>query len=183
MRNDANASPRRTRREVASRKAGRVLARRGPGPGARRWLAFPLLSVLVAATACASGQGTAEGRSDGNPSGGVMISADMIARSKATNALEALERARTHLTVQQTRDGSPVRIYHRGIDSLVNDPQVLVVIDGTPVSSPIARLRSIPAESIAYIQLLSGREATPQYGTLAGNGVIYVRTQATTARR
>lgn len=112
--------------------------------------------------------------------GGVMISAHDIANSRARNAFEAIERARTHLLVQETQgtSGTDVRLIHRGIDSLVSDPQIMVVVDGTPVSAPIERLRSIPAESIAYIKVLSGREATPRFGTLAGNGLILVRTRA-----
>ena len=65
-------------------------------------------------------------------SGGVMITRDQIERSRAANAFEALERARTHLVIQWTRQGTPPSITYRGRNSLVQDGDVLVVVDGTP---------------------------------------------------
>ncbi len=108
--------------------------------------------------------------------GGVMITRGQIERSRANTALEALERARTHLVISRTRQGAGVQITHRGRDSIVQDGDVLVVIDGAPTREAARVLNNIDAQHIAFIKVLSAREGTPRYGMLAGNGVVYVRT-------
>lgn len=110
--------------------------------------------------------------------GGQVLTHDAIVASGARDALEALEKNATHLLIQRTRDGTPVRIIYRGIDSFYLNPQVLIVIDGTPVTSVVSRLEGIPTESIAFIQILSGREASAKFGSNAATGVVLVRTTA-----
>lgn len=111
------------------------------------------------------------------PAGGRVLTQKEIRATGARNAMEALERGRTHLVIRRAGK-SRTRIMHRGVGTLYLDSEVLVTIDGARVSRPEIALRSIPAETIAYIQVLSGREAAMAWGAEAGNGVVIVRTSA-----
>lgn len=133
------------------------------------------LALLVLASACTT-RPSGYDPDDSQIPGGVMITRDQIERSRAANALEALERARTHLVIRWTRQGEPPSISYRGRDSLVQDGDVLVVVDGTPTTEAARVLRNIDAQHIAFMKVLTAREGTPRYGMLAGNGVVYVRT-------
>lgn len=115
---------------------------------------------------------------DGRIPGGTVLEREDIAATGGRNALEVVEKATTHLNIQRTRNGSPVRITHRGVDSFVLDPQVMVIVDGSPVRAVVEQLENIPAETIDYLQILSGREATTRFGSGAGNGAILIRTSA-----
>ena len=153
-------------------------AHRGPRarhPG-RRWIPAALvgLSLVVGCTPRAAGYDP----DDSLVPGGVMITREQIQRSRANTALEALERAHTHLVIQRTRQGGGGQITHRGRDSIVQDGDVLVVVDGTPTMEAARVLHNIDAQHIAFMKVLSAREGTPRYGMLAGNGVVYVRTLA-----
>lgn len=110
-----------------------------------------------------------------NERDGAIITREQIERSGALNAWDALRWGASHLSFQQTRDGTPVRVTHRGVSSFLIDPQVLLVVDGTHMQS-LSVLESIPAENIDYIQILSARVGVLKYGTGAGNGVIVVKT-------
>jgi hypothetical protein len=141
-------------------------------------LVAALVCTLVAVPACTGATG-GRGTDDSEIPGGMMITREQIQASNARHALEALERARTHLVLSGSgRDGGRGGIVHRGVDSMVRDGQVLIVINGAPVRGAADILIDIPAEAIAYIKVVSAREATPRYGTMAGNGMIYVRTTA-----
>jgi outer membrane cobalamin receptor len=109
--------------------------------------------------------------------GGTVITRAEIETYDVRNAFEVILRARTHLNIQHVGEGSEPRVTHRGVDSIVLSPQVLFVVDGTRVSS-VDHLRNIPVESLAHIQILSAREATPRFGTSGGNGAILVWTTA-----
>lgn len=138
-----------------------------------------LPAILCVALALTSGCTTRPMGYDPDDSqipGGVMITRDQIQRSRAVNALEALERARTHLDIRWTRQGAPPSITYRGRDSLVQDGDILVVVDGTPTIEAARVLQDIDAQHIEFMKVLTAREATPRYGMLAGNGVVYVRT-------
>lgn len=111
-------------------------------------------------------------------SGGTLITRDEIRAMNAHTAMEALEKANTPLVIQHTRAGSPARIYWRGVGSILLNGEVQVAVDGALVQDGIRALQTIPAESVQYIQLLTGREAAVQWGSAAGNGVILVRTTA-----
>ena len=117
-------------------------------------------------------------RPDGLEPGGVVISRDDIDHMKVRTALEVVERGARHLLIQRTREGTPVRIYHRGVDSILLDAAVLVVIDGLLVNHGVQALSDLPSTSIEFVQVLSAREGTMKYGSTAGNGVIVVKTNA-----
>lgn len=143
-------------------------------PAAHRAPARFLSLVLVAV---ASGCSTAPG-ADGttpNPREGQILTREQIARSGARDAWEAVQRGGTRLNIQYTREGSPARVTHRGVDSFELNAQVLLVVDGAHMAS-LSRLREIRAENVDYIQVLPARVGVVKYGTAGGNGVVVVRT-------
>jgi hypothetical protein len=116
--------------------------------------------------------------SDGLEPGGTVIFQDRIKEMNCRNALEVVERSGAHLLIQREKQGAPVKITHRGRDSLLLKGNVQVVIDGALVNRGVRALEDIPASSIDFIQILSGREAVLRYGAGGGNGVIVVKTSA-----
>ncbi len=134
--------------------------------------AFSFLAVtLVAACATApAGDPTAPKEREGQ-----IITREEIERSGARDGWEALRWGATHLNFQYTREGSPVRVTHRGVDSFSIDPQVLLIVDGAQMQG-LSFLENIPANNIEYIQILAARVGVVKYGTGAGNGVIVVKT-------
>ncbi len=134
--------------------------------------AFSFLAVtLVAACATASARdATAPRERDGQ-----IITREDIEQSGARDGWEALRWGATHLNFQNTREGSPVRITHRGVDSFFIDPEVLLIVDGAQMQG-LSFLENIPANNIEYIQILAARVGVVKYGTSAGNGVVVVKT-------
>lgn len=106
---------------------------------------------------------------------GHVITRDDIARFGVTNAWEAVQRGASHLVMRENSRGGVDRITYRGVTSLMLSPNVLFVVDGT-VLSDHTPLRDIRAETVMYIQLLSGVEGTWRYGSGGGNGVVFVAT-------
>lgn len=140
------------------------------------------LALLIAAlgAACASSR-PAQPSADtmaGLEPGGVILTAVDIYQLGARDAMEAVERAQTKLQIQRVRNGDPVRITQRGVSSFYLNPEILVIVDGSRVSTSVRHLQSIPAESIRFIQILTAREAAMKWGSEAGNGVILVSTSA-----
>lgn len=115
---------------------------------------------------------------DGLEPGGTVIFQDRIKEMNCRNALEVVERSGAHLLIQREKQGAPVKITHRGRDSLLLKGNVQVVIDGALVNRGVRALEDIPASTIDFIQILSGREAVLRYGSGGGNGVIVVKTSA-----
>jgi outer membrane cobalamin receptor len=140
---------------------------------------FLLLAALLAG-GCATAPG-ADGTAP-NPREGQIITREDIARTSARDAWEALRMAGTHLSIQFPREGSPARVTHRGVDSFVLSPEVLLVVDGTHMGS-LEALRDIRATNIDYMQILPARVAVVKYGTAGGNGVVVVRTGVPPSRR
>ena len=134
--------------------------------------AFSFLAVtLVAACATApAGDPAAPKEREGQ-----IITREDIERSGARDGWEALRRGRTHLNFQSVRQGSPTRVTHRGVDSFVVNPQVLLIVDGVQMQG-LSFLENIPANNIEYIQILTARVGVVKYGTGAGNGVVVVKT-------
>ena len=134
--------------------------------------AFSFLAVtLVAACATASARdATAPRERDGQ-----IITREDIERSGARDGWEALRWGATHLNFRNTREGSPVRTTHRGVDSFFIDPEVLLIVDGAQMQG-LSFLENIPANNIDYIQVLPARVGVVKYGTGAGNGVVVVKT-------
>lgn len=131
------------------------------------------LALAVVASGCATTAG-ADGFTP-NPREGQILTREQIARTGARDAWEAVQRGGTRLNIQYTREGSPARVTHRGVDSFALSPQVLLVVDGAHMAS-LSRLREIRAENVDYIQVLPARVGVVKYGTAGGNGVVVVRT-------
>ena len=135
-----------------------------------------LLAVSVLMGACATAK-AGPPASDKEP-GGMVITREQIEGMHVRTALEVVERSARHLEITRTKDGEPVRIFHRGVDSFLLSARIQVVVDGAVVSDGVHALDNIPSASIEFIQILSGREAVIKYGALGGNGVILVKTTA-----
>lgn len=147
---------------------------------ARRFVsrAFLALASVVLLGACGVRGVESESRPVGSSPGGVVLTRADISELKAFTAMDILERADTYLTIAYTREGRPARVTGRGRSTLVLSPEVLLVVDGARVNHMVQMLRSIPAESVIFMQILTGREAAVNWGSEAGNGVIVLRTSA-----
>jgi len=117
-------------------------------------------------------------RPSGLEPGGTVITRSQIEDMKVRTALEVIERGARHLVIQRTREGSPLRIYHRGVNSFSLNTEVQVVVDGLLVNDGVEALRNIPTSSIENVQILSAREGTTRFGATAGGGLILVNTTA-----
>lgn len=132
-----------------------------------------LVLPLLLAVACIAPKARTE--SANGP--GYLISADRIRQTGARDAWEALVRAHAPLGLNENANGEPIAMTHRGRNSIMLSSTPLLVVDEV-VMTDFVYLRRIPAESIAWIRILSGAEGTMRYGTGAGNGVIVVETEA-----
>lgn len=135
--------------------------------------AFASVVLLMGLPACAT-FGTRL-PNDADP-GGKVITAEMIERSGATDAWEALRRNSTHLTFRENARGQPTSLTYRGRSSIHLSAAPLVMLDGIRVSD-FTILHNIPAPTIAVIRVLTGLEGTKYYGTGGGNGVIVIQTK------
>ena len=134
-------------------------------------IATILTLFLTAGCATApSGSGSRPAERDG-----MLLTREEIARTGAKNAWDAIRLGATHLNIQFPREGSPARVTQRGVDSFIISPEVLLVVDGTHMAS-LSYLQDIRVENIDYIQILTASQAAVRYGTAAGNGVIFVKT-------
>ncbi len=135
-------------------------------------LAGSLLAATLLAACAPARVGDAMAPNDAD---GIIITREQIEKSGARDGWEALRRAATHLKFQYTRQGTDVKVTHRGVDSFLLDPQVLLVLDGAHVQG-LSILETILARNIDYIQVLPGRVGVVRYGTSAGHGVVVVKT-------
>lgn len=142
--------------------------------------AIAAIAVSATLTACSSlpRPATAERGTHPATQGGSIITQEEIARSGAHDAFQAIERGGTYLNIVAAGGDRPARISRRGATSIAMSNAVLLVIDGTPVHHTEQVLRSIPATSIAYIHILSGRDASVRWGSQAANGVVVIATSA-----
>lgn len=136
------------------------------------------LLALASTLALACAHPAAAPRPDGVEPGGTLITREQIEAMDARTALEIVERGARHLVIQRTRQGSPVRIYQRGVGSFLLAPDIQVVVDGTLVNEGVNALSNILADHVEFIQVLTAREAVLKYGANGGNGVIVVKTGA-----
>jgi len=144
-------------------------------PSLRR--AAPVAALAFVLAGCAHAK--AGPRPDELEPGGTVITREQIdGMQGARTALEVVERSAKHLIIQRTRQGTPVRIYQRGIGSIYIAPDIQVVVDGTLVNEGVNALSNILVQHVETIQILNSREATTKYGANGGNGVIIVRTTA-----
>ncbi len=111
--------------------------------------------------------------------GSQLITAEIIAQARSTNAWDLLREVGTQFRFGETPMGAPASLRtRRGRSSLVlreADIPVLIV-DGVRMSDPFY-LREIPTNILWSIRLLSGIDGATRYGLNAGAGVIIVTTQ------
>lgn len=139
-------------------------------------LRTPLLVSLLVAAPLAACTPLRPGSGMGAPEGKLITVAD-IERSGARTAWEVLQWSGTHLLLEETQDGDPLRITSRGQASLNLDERPLIVVDGARTRD-VRVLWSIPARAIASMRVLTGVLATRYHGTGAGGGAVEVRTRS-----
>jgi TonB-linked SusC/RagA family outer membrane protein len=105
------------------------------------------------------------------------IKADELTQAKITNLATGLSAKVAGLQVNLVNNGinPDVRIVSRGNHSLQGNNQVLIVVDGIPVSSSF--LNSINPNDVENVTLLKGPGASALYGIEAANGVMQVTTK------
>ena len=135
--------------------------------------------VLVAAAVSwtvSCSHATANRTHSGPNTGGLVITADRIERSGSKNAWEVLKHEAPMLTLEEDRNGNPVRIRWHGRSSIYLEDAPVVVLDGVR-SADWRILAQIPAGQIQTINIMSGIEGTTYYGTNAASGVIEIHTK------
>jgi TonB-linked SusC/RagA family outer membrane protein len=105
------------------------------------------------------------------------IKSDELTQAKIINLATGLSAKIAGLQVNLVNNGinPDVRIVSRGNHSLQGNNQVLVVVDGIPVSSSF--LGSINPNDVENVTLLKGPGASALYGIEAANGVMQVTTK------
>lgn len=133
-----------------------------------------LLCGLALTGACAHMHGT----QNPVPASGdrIFITQEQIARSGASNAWEALKRNAPQLTYRENRQGQPSVLERRGRSSLLLNDAPLLFVDGVQMPD-FKNLQTIPAATLASIEILTGIDGTTYYGTGAEGGVILIRTK------
>jgi outer membrane cobalamin receptor len=104
-----------------------------------------------------------------------LITREDIERSGAVDAFDALKRAGSYLSIGERKRGDP-RVTERGRSSFLLSPQILLIVDGIMMGN-LGVLHNIRAENVDWMRVMTGAEATPQYGTDASNGVLLVATR------
>jgi outer membrane cobalamin receptor len=104
-----------------------------------------------------------------------LITREDIERSGAVDAFDAIKRAGSYLNISERKRGD-IRITERGRSSFMLSPQILLIVDGVMMTN-LNSLHDIRAENLDWIRVMTGAEATPQYGTDAANGVVLVATR------
>ena len=111
------------------------------------------------------------------PDGSRIITRDIIASARATNAWDLLRECGSgYRLVESARSGASIRTT-RGQSSMSvrSADQPLVVLDGILLSDPLF-LRQVPTRNIFSVRMRPGITASTMYGTNSGAGVIEIRT-------
>jgi outer membrane receptor protein involved in Fe transport len=108
------------------------------------------------------------------PSAGRVITAEAIAKSGAKTAWDAVRFTVPNVQLREVR-GEPARIQRRGRASLYQDDQVRVILDHVPIDD-LQVLKQIAAADILTIEILTGLDATTQYGAASTSGAIVITT-------
>ncbi|MEN8228921.1 MAG: TonB-dependent receptor [Bacteroidota bacterium] len=106
-----------------------------------------------------------------------VVTAEDMAKSNATSLSKAMQGKAAGVTIMSTsgRPGAEMNIRIRGVGSINNDAQPLVVIDGVITSS--GALNGMNPEDIETISILKDAAAAAIYGAQSSNGVILVETK------
>jgi hypothetical protein len=101
-----------------------------------------------------------------------LITREDIQRSGATDAWDALKRSGNFMSMKEGRGGD-LRVAQRGRSSIVLSDEMMLVVDDV-VQTDLSALRLIPAQSVDWMRILTGSDATQRYGTPGANGAILV---------
>jgi hypothetical protein len=104
-----------------------------------------------------------------------LITREDVERTGGADAFEVLKRSGTFLSIGEQKSGD-IRASERGKSSILLSQQILLVVDEVMLQD-LNALRGIRADTIDWMLIMSGAEATPIYGTGASNGVLVVRTR------
>ena len=133
-------------------------------------------AVVLLAWAFGCSRATSSQSTTGPHAGGMVINAEQIERSGGKNAWEVLKHDAPMLTLEEDRNGNPVRIHWHGRSSIYLEDAPVVILDGVR-SADWKILAQIPAGQIETINIISGIEGTTYYGTNATSGVIEIHTK------
>jgi outer membrane receptor protein involved in Fe transport len=143
-----------------------------------RLVLLPWFAAVLVSSGCHHvPQQPANAESQHSSDGRRVISADLIEKSGARTAWEALQRTVPFFTFNDNNRGGTSRIEHRGRSSIVLRDQPIILIDGIELND-FGSLTSMPASDIDEIEVLTGIDATTYYGTGASKGVIRIRTRS-----
>ncbi len=114
-----------------------------------------ILCVALLATACASAP-THRGGSERD-----MLMPEEMQRLGNTNLLQVVQALRPHW------------LSTRGRDTLGQQGQVVIILDGVQMGNPNF-LETINSNSVASLEYFDGPTATGRWGICCGHGVIYI---------
>lgn len=123
-----------------------------------------ILAVLVAGACASSGA-----RSGGSPAGRDVLTAEQIAKARATNAYEAVQRLRSNWMRMRGTTQMPGTLQ-------VQENPVRVYLDDQLLGN-LEQLHRIEIGMVEYIRHFSPAEATARWGFNHGAGAIYVSTR------
>ena len=118
------------------------------------------------------------------------VKGDELVRSKESNVLNALtgKVAGVSITNSSGTPGGSASIVIRGVTSLLQNNQALIVVDGQPIDNSETggapdggpgtnRLADIDPATIESVNILKGAAATALYGSDGGRGVVMITTR------
>lgn len=141
------------------------------------WIARLSPALCIVIGACAMAPKTETQHTQGP---GKLISEQMIADYAVSNAWEVLRKSGRYMASRDDGPGAGTSLRSkRGRTSfnLGGSDVPRVIVDGNNLTDMHA-LKSIPASSIAWIQILGGIEGTTFEGTNSGAGIIIIVTKA-----
>src|SRR5216117_2554612 len=147
------------------------------GDGGRRVLRplrFFQGGILLVWLAVASGEARTDVAQGNAPSAGRVITAEAIAKSGAKTAWDAIRLTVPNVQLREVR-GQPARIQRRGRASIYQEDQVRVILDHIPIED-LQVLKQVAAVDILTIEILTGLDATTQYGAVSTSGAIVITT-------
>lgn len=107
-----------------------------------------------------------------------VVTAEEIANSGAMTAWEALRLLGAVVRLEEDKDQEPARITARGRSSINLSSEPLVFLDGVRLGE-YRVLHSMGAHLVERIEFVAGPQASIDYGTNAGHGVILITTRST----
>ncbi|MFA9389621.1 MAG: SusC/RagA family TonB-linked outer membrane protein [Prolixibacteraceae bacterium] len=106
-----------------------------------------------------------------------MVTAEDLEKSNSSDVARALQGRASGVSIMSTsgRPGSTMNIRVRGVGSIANNAQPLVIIDG--VNTSTGALNNLNPNDIESISILKDAASAAIYGAQSSNGVILVRTK------